>query len=108
METNTVVLSLNDYNQLREFKEKMEEGNTYKLLQPYVSRSVYWGSEYHSPVNYITTDEAVIELLERNKELLKINTELKEEMVEMNRNSIETINKVKKMSIWEFIRWRKK
>jgi len=99
MKTNTVVLSLKDYNDLKEFKKKMEEGYTYKIPQPHVFRNVLRIPEICLPINYITTDETVIELLEKNKELLKI--------IEMNDKCFNTLNKVKKMSIWEFIKWRK-
>jgi hypothetical protein len=112
METNTVVLRLSDYNQLREFKEKMEEGNTYKLPQPFVyGGGSYVMGESYPKTTYITTDSAVAELLERNTHLSALNEEL---MNECNRLRLEDrpynsklVNKLAKMSIWEFIKWRK-
>ena len=107
METNTVVLTLSDYNELREFKEKMEEGYTYQLSQPYVQSSV-WLTHYTAPppVKYITTDLAVKKLLDRNDKLSAINDELNNEVNRLM-NSRPNIGELKRMSIWEFIRWRK-
>lgn len=106
METNTVVLTLSDYNELREFKEKMEKGNTYVVPQPHTYNS--WLNNY-SPlpsVKYITTDMAVKELLGRNDKLSAINEELNIECNHL-RNSRPNIRELKRMSIWEFIKWRK-
>jgi hypothetical protein len=107
METNTVVLSLQDYNQLREFKEKMEKGNTYKLPQPYTYGNGQWflGQTYPA-TTYITTDEAVTDLLEKNKQLSEINEELTKENRELYNNKVD-IKALKTMTIREFLRWRK-
>ena len=107
METNTVVLSLSDYNELREFKEKMEEGNTYMLPQPHTHSSV-WTTNYGliPSAKYITTDMAVRELLDRNDKLSAINEELANKCY-LSNNSRPNIGELKRMSIWEFIRWRK-
>ena len=107
METNTVVLSLSDYNELREFKEKMEEGYTYNLSKPYVQSSIWSiNSSVFEPVKYITTDMAVKKLLDRNDKLSAINDELNNEVNRLM-NSRPNIDELKRMSIWEFIRWRK-
>ena len=105
METNTVVLSLADYNELREFKEKMESsGNVYRLAQPYQS---YWGNySAPPPLTYITVDEALIEVLERNKTIAEINDKLANENVQLKSRRNDNSD-AKKMSIWEFIKWRK-
>ena len=107
METNTVVLSLSDYNELREFKEKMEEGYTYKLNQPY-TQSPMWANNYglFQPAKYITTDLALKELLERTDKITAINNELYFECQDLKYNR-PNISKLKRMSIWEFIKWRK-
>jgi len=107
MEPNAVVLTLSDYNELREFKEKMEEGHTYKLTQPYIQSSI-WLSYYTipAPVKYITTDMAVRELLDRNDKLSFINDELNNEINRLNNIRFD-IRELKRMSIWEFIKWRK-
>lgn len=107
METNTVVLTLSDYNELREFKEKMEEGNTYRLNQPHTYSSA-WTTNYGliPSAKYITTDMAVRELLDRNDKLSAINEELANKY-HLSNNSRPNIGELKRMSIWEFIRWRK-
>ena len=88
METNTVILSVEEYNKLRDFKINIEKGNTYSVL-----RNMY--SVYD---NFITTDEAV-------KEVLKINKELAENVDTINGKNILDVSK---MSIWEFIKWKNK
>ena len=107
METNTVVLSLQDYNQLREFKEKMEEGNTYKLPQPYVyGGGHYYIGQTYPATTYITTDEAVTDLLVKNKQLSEINEGLERENRELYNNKVD-VKALKTMTIREFLRWRK-
>ena len=105
METNTVVLSLDVYNELREFKEKMESsGNVYRLAQPYQS---YWGNyAAPPPLTYITVDEALIEVLERNKTIAEINNKLANENIQLKSRHNDNSD-AKNMSIWEFIKWRK-
>lgn len=107
MEKNTVVLSLQDYNQLREFKEEMEKGNTYKLPQPYVygGGNYYMGQTYPA-TTYITTDDAVTDLLVKNKQLSEINEELAIKNRELYNNKID-VKALKTMTIREFLRWRK-
>jgi hypothetical protein len=110
METNTVVLNLWDYNELREFKEKMKEGYTYKLNQPYSTQSAVWTANHgiFQPAMYITTDLALKELLERNDKITAINSELYKECIDLKNNHPNiNIGELKKMSIWEFIKWRK-
>ena len=107
METNTVVLSLSDYNELREFKEKMEEGNTYMVPQLH-NYSSGWTNHYElmPSAKYITTDMAVRELLDRNDKLSAFNEELHNECTRLKSSQL-NIGRLKSMSIWEFIRWRK-
>jgi hypothetical protein len=104
MEINTVVLNLKDYNELREFKEKMEEGYTYKLIQPSVSIFTHYSP--YLPTTYVTTDLAVTELLERNKDLSEVNEKLSAECYMLKSQNCQ-LRKIKEMSIWEFIKWRK-
>lgn len=106
METNTVLLSLSDYNELREFKENMEKYNVYKLSQPYSNPFSCLNYQLHIPLKYITTDEAIIELLERNNQLSEMHDKLAIECDKLKRETISK-EKISKMSIWEFIKWRK-
>jgi hypothetical protein len=86
----------------------MEEGNTYMLPQPYTYSS--WATNYGliPSAKYITTDMTVKELLDRNDKLSAINEELNNECNRL-KNSRPNINigELKRMSIWEFIKWRK-
>lgn len=88
---NTVTIDLEIYNQLRDFKKTIEENNTIRINS--------LNSFFQSSYNFITKDELSKEILYKNKELNEENIKLKEN------NRLE-INKLKKMSVWEFIKWR--
>jgi hypothetical protein len=117
MEANTVILALPEYNALRDFKTELEKGNTYRTQDfqtPY-----YNGCVVYPTVLFVSTDDAVKEIATRNKNLLDQNEELKKEInllknpptVQSPSNLDEAnriIKEVKKMSVWEFRKWRKK
>lgn len=108
MQTNTVIISLADYNQLREFKERIEAGFTHKCPQPVYSS---WGictGHYLPAINYITTDTAIEEVVERYRELMEVNQRQSDELCELRNRLAECRRDVVKMSVWEFIKWRKK
>ena len=91
MQKNTVMLDVEKYNELRDFKQKIEEGYTFM---------VYPGFSYPYVV---TTDRALEEILSINKQLqnqiedLKIGN-FKKEL---------SVSEIKRMSIWQFLKWRK-
>lgn len=91
MEKGTVTLSLEKYNELRDFKQKIEEGKTYVKGKTYVIQTGMWNTK-----TFITTDEAIKSIAETNKEL-------GEEIVRLKNISHE----LRKMSYWEFRKWRK-
>lgn len=68
MENNTVVISLDKYNELREFKEKIEEGKTF------YTADTGWGSSFKK---FIGGDECVKIITKQNKELIKEYNEFK-------------------------------
>jgi len=92
MKNNQVILSLEDYNGLRDFEREIEKGNTFRLWTG-------WGEE----LKYISTDETVKEISEINKKLSAEIIELKHK----DKSKLKTFNDIKKMSIWQFIKWRK-
>jgi hypothetical protein len=90
MQKDTVLLGVEEYNSLRDFKQKIEEGKTMVINSE-------WSYGYK---HFITTEKAVIEIAESNKILQKENEKL--------RNLKDTIlNDIKKMSYWEWRKWRK-
>jgi len=115
MEKDTVVLSLKDYNELREFKEKIN--HNYVIEVKLSNCSCYRVREF------ITKDEAIKTLGDINKQLAEEhktydavyrelkNTEYRvkkqEEQLEFLKDAVDEKYRVKKMSIWEFIKWRK-
>jgi hypothetical protein len=93
MEKDTVLLSLETYNQLRDFKENIEKGNSIEIT----------GYGYSCYQKFITTDEAIKNLMKDKDNLQKEISELKQG--EKPREI--TLYEIKKMSIWKFLKWRK-
>ena len=93
MEINTVILSVEEYNKLRDFKINIEKGNTFSVLR----------DRFSSYDQFITTNEAV-------KEVLKINEEMAYKLLnhDVTRINGKNVLDVSKMSIWEFIKWKNK
>ncbi|MCK9446981.1 hypothetical protein M0Q50_09045 [bacterium] len=85
---NTVVLDLQYYNELRDFKENMIKENI-----------LYTYGGYHE--SYITTDVAI-------KKISVINEELKEEIRKLkNPETVEkTISEIRNMNIFQFLKWK--
>jgi len=81
MEKNTVLLDVNIYNELRDFKQKIEEGKTISIVT----------SNWAYSKTFITTDEAIISIAETNKELGNKIEELRD-------NNQKKLNDLKKMS----------
>jgi hypothetical protein len=90
MEKDTVLLDVEKYNELRDFKQKIEEGKTIVIIS---------GWNYYRK-DFITTEKALEEIAEANKLLQKENEELR-------KPKEITLNDIKKMSYWEFRKWRK-
>ena len=104
MKKDTVLLDVEKYNVLRDFKEYIEKGNTLEINN----------SRYNSYHRFITTDEAVKILVNESNDLIKTQAEelnrlLKQisDLQEINKPKEITINDLKKMSYWEFRKWRK-
>lgn len=103
MEANTVILNLGDYNSLRDFKEGMEKGYTYYVED----HSIYYGSTIS--YRFVSTDGAVKMLSEMNQNLTTRISDLQNEICNLNNPEKEvTIEQIKKMSLWEFLKWRRK
>ena len=99
MDKNTVVLDLEEYKKLRDFKEAIEKGNSFV---------VYWGS--YTGYNVVTTDEAVKQLIKANNEINEQKNKLAQQLYNCQHpeSKVFTIEEVKTMSIWKFLKWRKK
>ena len=99
MEKDTVLLSVNEYNRLRDFRIEIERGNTLLIH----------GSQFSYGEKFISTGEAL-------KEISRLNESLKEnyqreckrlqDLVD-GKKTIE-ISNIKEMSIWQFIKWKNK
>lgn len=115
MEKNTVLLSLDRYNELREFKEKLESGKKLVTIQDY---GAFMGSK---TTTYLTDDKIAAKLTERVKNLSETNSSLKESNSEFKNQisalSLEldkykptekqiTIKDVENMSLIQLIKWK--
>lgn len=93
MKKDTVLLAVEKYNELRDFKKEVEEGKTIVIVS---------GWNYYNK-KFITTEKAVEQIAEANKLLQKENENLRN----TNKPKEITLNDIKKMSYWEFRKWRK-
>jgi len=107
MEKNMVLLRLEDYNELREFKEKIESGKKVKIR--------YYGLGGYS--EFLSPDEALKEVVELNEQLNILMKERDCEIKELKffKNPApktaaekEQLETVKNMSVRQFRKWRKK
>jgi len=80
---NTVTISLKEYDELRDFKKAMEEGNTVMVFTTITDYTTFKEiSFYHSSDGIEMVVKANEELLERNSGLYSINRKLKDELTE--------------------------
>lgn len=109
MDKNTVTLDLEAYNKLRDFKTEIENGKTLEVTH-------FPGPYGFTDVKFYTENEIISKFNERCKELQVENTELRNNIKELKENikQVEvikpkeiSINDVKKMTYWEFRKWRK-
>ena len=103
MEANTVTLTLSDYHSLKEFKEEMEKNNVARLY------GGSWANSYH----FIYKEQAFKEAEEVNENLRKENEYLRQTNHQLMyppqpQEKEITLSDVKKMSIWEFLKWKRK
>jgi hypothetical protein len=101
MEKDTVLLAVEKYNELRDFQKEVKSGKVFSF-----SRSWYSGGE----TNFFFTEDEVVKGFEaKNKELEAKNKELeaKIEKYGVKEPKEISINDLKKMSYWEFRKWRK-
>ena len=107
MENNQLVLDLETYNRLRDFNIKILDGEVLRYYDPDGYRE--------EEVGFITTDRAIKELIGNNKilnsrilELDHTIWKLKNPEKVMIHDPNELLKKVYKMTVWEFIKWRRK
>lgn len=109
MEKDTVLLDLKIYNDLRDFKKKIEEGFTYKIEGGFHRISPY--------KRFIGTDKALEEMNKKiedvNKKIEDVNKEneiLKkknEKIEDLKKENEKQISILKGMSWWQFLEWKK-
>ena len=92
MEKNTVILKLEDYNEMKVFNENIKKNHTIYI---YMNGNSRWTSEIYS------TDRFVKRIEKTNLDLMKQIKELKEP----NLNT-PTHKELLNMSLWEFKKWK--
>ena len=103
MEKDTVVLSVEKYNELRDFQREVKAGKVFSLCRS-------WAGHYSGKtVHFYTENEVLKEFETENKELRSkvINLETKIEKSGNKELKEISINDLKKMSYWEFRKWCK-
>ena len=102
MEKNTVLLSLEDYNKLRDFESKIKQNKI----------CVKWNNRGFGSTAYYTKDEVIKEISDNHERIVKENKKLiieneKLQEKEFTGKPITTIEDVKQMSSREFRKWKK-
>ena len=108
MEKDTVILSLKDYNELKEFKEKTLEGYIIRY-----SNESFKGWSTTTAI-YYPKCKVFEDLLKENKDLEEKNLALHQN-IKSHYKEEDTLRKlhkdiikdIKKMSYWEFRKWKK-
>lgn len=100
---NTVILDLEEYILLRDFKNEIEKGNVYHVT--YYSHCGVTNSH-----EFISKDESINEVTKINEELINLIDELRDEIHNLRypRKQELTIDDVKQMSVWKFLKWKRK
>lgn len=104
MEKNVVVLELAKYQELIDFKREIESGKVVKIYHDH----------RYNPREYCNIDDVVSEITDINNELMDTNKILRRKLDEYNADLHEKdmkhlveLDRLKKMTIWGFIKWCK-
>ena len=92
MKENTVTLSLKVYNDLRDFKSEIQKNNAVKIIN---------GWDFNERLVFV--GEFPKYIIDKNENLVKENNDLRSE----NLKFYNELKDIKKMSIWEFRRWKR-
>jgi len=106
MENGTVILSTKEYNELRDFKDKIERGFTLKvewhprsnrgIVRQYITYNATIKEINDSQTGMLNHYRGLLTYFEKNISELEQAVQLKP-----------TIEDIKKMSYWEFRKWKK-
>jgi hypothetical protein len=101
MEKNTVLLGIEEYNNLRDFKENITKGNSFQTKH----YNYVWGSN----TTFVTENEAVKILISENDNMKQYCQKTEEQIKNLLQNKPKeiTLADLKKMSYWQFRQWRK-
>jgi hypothetical protein len=94
----SATIALEKYNELRDFKRNLEDGFVFKIKKNRYS---------DEKLSYISMEDAVIEIANANEVLMKDIKRLTTQNDEYFAGNEKLKVKLSKMSIWEFIKWRR-
>ena len=86
MKQPVVTINLHEYNQLKNFHKSISDGKIVRY------------DDYYGLTKVLTQRELI-------EDISKVNSEMREEYDEVFN---EKVTRLKRMSIWEFIKWRRK
>ena len=84
--------------ELERFKEEIQKGNTYVVRNGYLGYDINDDDEKY--FKFTTTDESLKLSEQANKNLQQV-------IKQIHKDNYNKINSLKKMSIFEFLKWRK-
>ena len=103
-----VTLSAKEYSELIDFKKEVEDGIKNSKIAVVISRSTFsFASHFgttEETVKYITEDEAALDF---KKATEHYQLQMEEAWTIMMKLKVEK-EELKNMSLWDFIKWRKK
>lgn len=94
MEKNTVILSVKDYNEMRDFQDAIKQNNAV---------GVFWGWDDEFESCIYSKDEALLKVSEAN---LRLKDKIKQ--LENPEGIQLSIEEIKKLSWLEFRKWKKR
>tara|TARA_R110002020_G_scaffold475054_1_gene708443 strand:- start:42 stop:374 length:333 start_codon:yes stop_codon:yes gene_type:complete len=109
MEEITITLPLNRYNDLIDLEKTVNDNQTF-IIEEYFQYSSYGLHASNKEVKVMSTDKAVTEIAKKAIDIKVENEQLKNELSVLKKRrecDIQEIKNVKKMSIFEFLRYRK-
>jgi len=103
MKNEHVNISLEHYNDLRDFKKAMLDGEACVVT----IITEYYGS--HESTKYISREKASKVLIEEIKKLNKSNDKMQSDLERLDVRNVSIPEfLLKEMTIWQFIKWRRK
>jgi hypothetical protein len=96
MEKDVVIISIDEYNRLKDFEREIKQGKFFVLTESWWTSFTNGNRE-----KYFTESEIVADFDRTNKELKAYIKKLKNDIEELESKIV----KLKKMSYWKLLKW---